>query len=144
MKYNYDDEMVTQEHKVEEAAPKYFFKRQGEYTLEDYYALPEDMRVELIDGSFYNMTAPRVIHQELLFETARMLANQIEERGGSCKVFVAPVDVRLDCDDKTMVQPDVIILCDMDKIEEWGINGAPDLCWKYCRPPRARRIWFLN
>ena len=39
---------------------------------------------------------------------------------------MSPVDVRLDCDDKTMVQPDVVLLCDQGKIMKWGIMGAPD------------------
>ncbi len=144
MKYDYENENVTQEYKVEESASKYYGKQQGEYTLEDYYALPDDVRGELIDGTFYNMTAPRLIHQELLFDIARLLANQIEERGGSCKVFVAPLDVRLDCDDKTMVQPDVIILCDMDKLGEWGICGAPDFVLEVLSPSTRKKDMFLK
>ena len=42
--------------------------------------------------------------------------------------MVAPLDVNLDCDDKTMVQPDVLILCDRSKIRKWGLYGAPDFC----------------
>lgn len=39
--------------------------RQGEYTVEDYYALPEEERVELIDGVIYEMSAPSSRHQML-------------------------------------------------------------------------------
>ena len=48
---------------VKEEAVKYGVKRQGEYTLEDYYAWPEDQRVELIDGVIYDMGAPTATHQ---------------------------------------------------------------------------------
>ena len=45
---------------------------------------------------------------------------------GHCKAFVAPVDVQLDCDDKTMVQPDILIVCDPDKLIKQCVFGAPD------------------
>ena len=41
--------------------------------------------------------------------------------------MAAPMDVQLDCDDKTMVQPDVMVVCDRDKITRKCIYGAPDL-----------------
>ena len=53
-------------------------------------------------------------------------ANYIMEHGGSCRPFIAPVDVQLDCDERTMVQPDVGIVCDTSKIKRFGIYGAPD------------------
>lgn len=58
MNYNYDNENLTDEQKVEEAVPQYLRKQQGDYTIEDYYAPPEDVRVELIDGVVYDMGAP--------------------------------------------------------------------------------------
>lgn len=48
------------------------------------------------------------------------------ENGGNCRPFIAPVDVQLDCDEKTMVQPDVGIVCDSSKIQRFGVYGAPD------------------
>ena len=53
---------------VKESATYYAGKKQGEYTLEDYYALPEEQRVELIDGVFYDMASPLSIHQLLVGE----------------------------------------------------------------------------
>lgn len=50
-------------------------KEAGEYTLEDYYALPDDQRYELIDGVLYDMAAPAVTHQEIAFEIAVALRN---------------------------------------------------------------------
>ena len=103
-------------------------KRQGEYTLEDYYALPEDVRAELIDGVIYIMEAPGFVHQHLLGNTYFAIKQFIDQKKGACIPMMAPVDVNLDCDEKTMVQPDVLILCDQSKIQKWGIKGAPDFC----------------
>lgn len=101
-------------------------KRQGEYTIQDYYNLPEDVRAELIDGVIYYMSAPTSVHQIIASKLFVKINNYIEGKGGKCLPLMSPLDVRLDCDDKTMVQPDLIILCDKDKIRCWGIMGAPD------------------
>jgi len=101
-------------------------KGQGDYTLEDYYNLPEDRRVELIDGVIYDMGAPTFNHQTIGGKMYFEIRKYIEKKGGGCMPILSPVDVCLDCDDKTMVQPDLIIICDKDKIRRWGIMGAPE------------------
>ena len=55
-------------------------KVQGEYTIEDYYALPNDVRVELIDGYFYDMTSPRTIHQIICDLVFYSIYNFIREK----------------------------------------------------------------
>lgn len=105
----------------------YRTKTDGEYTLEDYYALPKDRRVELIDGVFYDMAVPTSAHQTAVFETGFQLRSYIGKKEGKCRTFVAPLDVQLDCDDRTMVQPDVIVICNPKKIYDRGVLGAPDL-----------------
>lgn len=122
---------VEMDYRVEEAQHKYADipeKKQGEYTLEDYYALPDERRVELIDGVIYDMSAPTPLHQLIGGEVYTAVRKYIEEKGGNCLPLYAPVDVRLDCDDKTMVQPDVLILCDDTKRTKRYIMGAPDFC----------------
>lgn len=109
-------------------------KRQGNYTVQDYYALPDEKRVELIDGVFYDMSAPTFNHQRVIGEIHRQIANFILENKRQCIPMMSPVDVRLDCDDKTMVQPDVLILCDKTKIRKWGIMGAPDFVLEVLSP----------
>ena len=103
-------------------------KQQGEYTLEDYYHLPEDVYAELIDGVLYYHSSPKFIHQSLSISIVFAIESFIRKRKGECKVLYAPLDVNLDCDDKTMLQPDIFILCDRDKIKTWGIYGQPDFC----------------
>ena len=117
----------------------YQVRSQGAYTIEDDRALPDDQRVELIDGVFYDMASPTFLHQKIAGEIYRQIANFILERGGACQPFVSPVDVQLDCDEKTMVQPDVGILCHDDKIKKWGVYGAPDYVLEIISPSTKRK-----
>mgnify|MGYP000438242551 FL=1 len=94
--------------------------------MEDYYALPEEQRVELIDGVIYDMSAPTSVHQLLGTEILLVLKDYIRKQHGRCVLIASPIDVQLDCDDKTMVQPDVIVVCDREKIQNRCIFGAPD------------------
>lgn len=112
-----------------------FGKKPGEYTIEDYYKLPDERRVELIDGVFYDMAAPRNIHQLLVGAMYVFFHQWIQGHKGSCLPFVSPVDVQLDpSDNKTMVQPDVLVLCDRSKMQQGHIIGAPDLVVEVISP----------
>ena len=89
------------------------------HTIQDYYALPADRRAELIDGVFYDMAAPDGVHQDILLILGSMFRDHIRKNKGECKVYVAPRDVQLDPgDDKTIVQPDILIVCDRNKITD--------------------------
>lgn len=111
---------------VKEAATAYGVKKQGEYTVEDYRALPDDQRVELIDGVLYDMAAPTGIHQVVGGEIHAMLREYIRSKKGRCLPMYSPIDVQLDCDNKTIVQPDVLVLCDTSRLSGNTIWGAPD------------------
>lgn len=138
--YEYNKESYDPQ-KVQEAMIYEVFrsKRQGEYTLADYYALPDERRVELIDGEIYDMSAPTFVHQHILGIIFSMIQNYVLEKGGSCIPLCAPVDVQLDCDDKTMVQPDLLIICDKSQIYKWGIKGAPDFCLEIISESTSRK-----
>ena len=101
--------------------------KQGQYTVDDYLRLPEDERVELIDGVIYDMAAPTDKHQIIGNEIYAKFRDYIRKNKGKCITITAPLDVQLDCDNKTMVQPDVVIVCDRSKFKEGRVFGAPDL-----------------
>ena len=103
------------------------WERQGEYTAEDYYTLPDEKRVELIDGVFYDMASPGSMHQILVSRIFMAFANYIDSNRGTCIPLISPMDVQLDKDDKTMLQPDVLIVCDREKFQKRIVYGAPDL-----------------
>ena len=95
-------------------------------TTEDYYALPEGTRAELIHGIIYDMSpAPMTVHQRLSMRISNRIYNHINSGKGKCEVFTAPFDVKLSED--TVVQPDISVICDRNKITERGCDGAPDL-----------------
>ena len=97
------------------------------YTEEDYYNLPENVRAELIDGQIYYMSAPSRIHQEILMFLSKTIANYIDFKDGPCKIYPAPFSVKLfEDDNKTVVEPDISVICDPNKLTDQGCTGAPD------------------
>ena len=119
-------------------------KKNGEYTLEDYYALPDERRVELIDGVFYDMAAPAVIHQKILGELFVLFRECADAHEDECEVFVAPCDVRLDCDNKTMVQPDIFLICHPYDLGAKALDGAPDLTLEILSPATRAKDMLLK
>ena len=96
------------------------------YTEEDYYNLPDDARAELINGQFYYMASPSRIHQEVVHFFDKKIGNYIDSQDGSCKVYPAPFAVKLFNDKKTIVEPDISVICDPNKLTDKGCSGAPD------------------
>ena len=97
------------------------------YTEEDYYNLPENVRAELIDGQIYYMAAPSRIHQEILMFLSNTIFNYLNSKKGPCKVYPAPFAVKLfSDDDKNVVEPDISVICDPNKLTDRGCTGAPD------------------
>ena len=86
------------------------------------------MRAELIDGQLVFRDAPGFTHQELLTELLFELKLFIRNHGGPCRVLPSPLDVQLDGDGYTMVQPDITLICKEERITEKGVFGAPDFC----------------
>lgn len=103
-------------------------------TLEQYDALPEDTRAEVFDGVVYNMSSPSEIHQTISTELTTILNTYIKNKKGSCRVFHAPFDVKLSDTPLTIVQPDLMIVCDKDKLDGKRCNGAPDFIIEIVSP----------
>lgn len=113
------------------------------HTYADYLTWPDGQREELIDGVAYvrEPPAPSRPHQELAGELHFQIRLALE--GKSCRVYMAPFDVRLpkggEADDRidTVVQPDVLIVCDLSKLDQRGMRGAPDWIAEVLSPTTA-------
>lgn len=109
------------------------------YTEADYYNLPENVRAELIDGHLiYNQAAPSRIHQTILSELHTIINNYVKSKGGSCRVYPAPFAVKLKEDRKTIVEPDISVICDRNKLTDKGCTGAPDWIIEIVSPSNSR------
>lgn len=114
------------------------------YTYGDYLKWPDDERWELIEGRPYAMTpGPTDDHQEISVFLTTILAQYF--KGKPCRVFHAPFDVRLpEKDEKdeqieTVVQPDLLVLCEPKKADKRGVRGAPDLAVEILSESTAAR-----
>lgn len=81
-------------------------------TLEQYETLPEDTKAEVFDGQISYMASPSQIHQALLTELLVSIHSWLRKKYGKCQVFPAPFDVKLSDNPLTIVQPDLMIICD--------------------------------
>lgn len=116
----------------------------GTCTAEDYWALPEGVRAELIDGELWDMASPNRVHQRIVHELAVGLELHIRSHDGSCQVYPAPFAVNLFSDDSTFVEPDVSVICDRGKLSERGCEGAPDFVAEVVSPSDARRDYVTK
>jgi len=108
-------------------------KPEYEFTYGDYYKWDDGKRWELIYGVAYDMTpAPLRTHQEIAGFIFNQIFNYLDDKK-ECEVYIAPFDVRLpegdevDDDVPTVVQPDILVVCDKSKLDRRGMRGAPDL-----------------
>jgi Uma2 family endonuclease len=120
-------------------------KRDTHYhTYADYLTWSRTYGDELIDGTAYvrEPPSPARSHQEIVGELYRQAANALEDK--PCRVYVAPFDVRLprstEEDDQvdTVVQPDVLIVSDLKKVDARGVRGAPDWVAEVLSPSTGR------
>lgn len=103
-------------------------------TLEQYEALPEDKRVEVFDGVIYDMASPSQIHQAISMQLSTVINNYILSKKGPCSIFNAPFDVKLSDAPLIIVQPDIMVVCDKDKLDDKRCNGAPDFIIEIVSP----------
>lgn len=111
------------------------------HTYANYLTWPEDVRYELIDGIAYLMAPPLRVHQEIVGELYHQVRTALE--GKPCRAYVAPFDVRLPKESEadqlvdTVVQPDLLVVCDESKLDERGMRGAPDWVVEVLSPSTA-------
>ena len=125
----------------------YAGKKQGEYTIDDLYALPDEVRMELIDGCLYDMAPPTSVHQYLAGQMLIQIENaMIANDNKHCLPLMSPIGVQLNKDKKNLLQPDVIVVCDKDKFQRGVVYGAPDFVAEVLSPSTAGydRLLKLN
>lgn len=98
----------------------------NDYTTDYIYALPDGERAELIDGKLYPMKMPLTIHQALVGGIACEILNYLDANNKADDVYMSPFAVLLKNDNRTYVEPDISVICDMEKLDDRGCNGAPD------------------
>ena len=103
------------------------------YIYSDYIKWDNDIKYELIDGIAYAMASPSPEHQAISGELHGQLWQFL--KGKTCKIYAA-LDVRLNADsfDDTVVQPDLLIVCDKSKINGRSIKGTPDMIIEILSP----------
>jgi len=113
------------------------------FTYADYQNWPTDERWELIDGEAWAMSpAPTIGHQTVVGQLFRQIDEALD--GAPCRVLIAPVDVLLPAADEseenstTVVQPDILVVCDPKKITDRNVLGAPDWIIEVLSPATAR------
>ena len=120
-------------------------KRDTHYhTYADYLVWSRTYGDELIDGTAYvrEPPSPSLSHQHIVVELSRQLGNALENK--RCNIYVAPLDVRspksTEEDDQvdTVLQPDVFIVSDPQKLDARGVRGAPDWLAEVLSPSTAR------
>lgn len=116
------------------------------YTYADYLLWQFNERVELIKGKIFKMSpAPSSFHQDISGNLTYFFAKVF--RNSSCKMYVAPFDVRLinykestsDNQIISVVQPDLCVICDRTKIDEKGCLGSPDLVIEILSPNNSKK-----
>lgn len=113
------------------------------FTFRDYLSWPEEERWELIEGEAFMMSTPLVRHQRLCARLFRILDAHFRDR--PCEAFFAPVAVlapkpgAADEESDTVLEPDLVVVCDPSKLRERYIRGAPDLVVEVLSPSTAKR-----
>lgn len=113
------------------------------YTYADYLTWKFSERVELFKGKILKMTpAPNLAHQRVSRIIGTLLVNFLAKK--TCEVFYAPFDVRLEnkkADElvKTVVQPDICVICDLTKLDQKGCNGAPEIVIEILSPGNSQK-----
>ena len=124
-------------------------KKETIFTYADYLTWDEDERIELIDGEAVMMAPPSTSHQLISGELFRQLANFLE--GKKCLAIPAPFAVRLferegdpPSNVRTVVEPDISVICDTGKLDDIGCKGAPDLVIEVLSPSTTRHDRFTK
>jgi len=115
-------------------------KNERYYTYKEWLELADCEQTELIDGIVYKRGEPTRKHQKISRELSRQISNFL--LGKTCELYYAPFAVRLFSEEDTVLQPDLVVICDADKLTDLGCNGAPDLIIEILSPSTAGNDWI--
>ena len=90
------------------------------------------------------MANPSQEHQTISMELSTTINNYIKKKHGSCRVFSAPFDVKLNDSPLTIVQPDLMVICDPKKLDGKRCNGAPDFIIEIVSPSSQRMDYLTK
>ena len=111
---------------------------QKKFTYKDYSRWTGDIRYELIDGTAYAMASPSQAHQVISRELSGRLWQFL--RGKTCKMYnTFAVRLNFGSLDDTVVEPDILVVCDKSKLDGKSVKGAPDLIIEILPPYNTRR-----
>ena len=126
-------------------------KKNKLYTYKDYLTFTDDERIEIIEGEIFNMSpAPARIHQKLISNISYELQHYIKSNKGDCVVYPAPFDVILKNDNeetinsKSVVQPDISVICDKNKLTDSGCTGSPDMIIEIVSPSNSSHDYITK
>ncbi|MCK9635112.1 MAG: Uma2 family endonuclease [Methylobacter tundripaludum] len=122
------------------------------YSYADYLTWQLEETVELIKGKIMAMSpAPSLKHQSVITNLGGSLYQYFHKK--TCKLFYAPFDIKLYNSKKSrltdqqvfsVVQPDLCVICDKDKLTEQGCNGAPDWIIEVLSPGNTKKEMRLK
>ena len=124
--------------------PKYRIpiRKQGDYTTDDLDLIPDEIRVELIDGVIYDLASPTSTHQTIVGSVFAMMSNYAREHGHHCMPYIAPLDVQFDHSKKTKVQPDLLVVCEKEETDKEV--QAPDFIMEVLSPSTKRKDMLIK
>jgi len=117
------------------------------YTYADYLTWQFEQLVELVKGKIFPMSAPSRLHQKISRRLSSTFDYFLEKNGCACELYYAPFDVRLvknpfgktEKEIYTVVQPDICVICDLEKLDDKGCLGSPDLIIEIVSPNNSQR-----
>ena len=123
-------------------------KPDQKYTYADYKTWNDEDRFEIINGTVYNMSpSPMRIHQKISINLSSAIKQYLKNK--PCQIYAAPFDVRFvdyenqsDDEIEVVVQPDIVVVCDEKKLDDYGCKGTPDIVIEILSPSTYKKDKF--
>lgn len=117
--------------------------KETDCTIKDIYELKDGKRAELIGGQIIMMAPPSLVHQDVTGRLYSAILQHISKENGKCRTYISPFAVFLNGED-TYVEPDVVVVCDSDKLDNDGCHGAPEWVIEVVSPSSRRMDYYTK